>query len=228
MTRSSLLISLFVTPCLSVFCFFFCFLPYQTLSLSLSLSLCTTTSWFAFAPNAVRWLSISSFPLLWECACTLHVCVCALYECVCVCLCSCMCTCACVSRVSEQYYCKHIIWWGEWFRLLAGCPAFIWNRAANIWTVSTLTDSVCVCVCVYWGPCLGPRAVSHWMGNRFAQINQRCSINKRSPIPSCLQAAILRAWESSLASSRTSCSHTQASCRNAGTCTQPGMSFQPK
>lgn len=146
-----------------------------------------------------------------------------MYVCVCVCL---MHMCVCVSRVLEQYYCKHIIWWGEWFRLLAGCPAFIWNRAANIWTVSTLTDSVCVCV--YWGPCLGPRAVSHWMGNRSAQINQRCSINKRSPISPCLQAAILRAWESSLASSRSSFSHTQAMQRHAGTYAQPGMGVQPK
>lgn len=32
--------------------------------------------------------------------------------------------------------------------MLAGCPAFIWNRAANIWTVSTLTGSAFVCVCL--------------------------------------------------------------------------------
>ncbi len=173
-----------------------------------------------------------------ELACKVYVR--ALYESVHACLCAHTSTYACVSRVSEQYYCKHIIWWGEWFRLLAGCPAFIWNRAANIWTVSTLTDSVCVCTCVCCVcmcvcVCVGvpihthsPRAVSHWMGNRFAQINQRCSINKRSPIPPCLQAAILRAWESSLASSRTSLSHTQAMHRHAGESTQPVMSFQLK
>lgn len=85
--------------------------------------------------------------------------------------------------------------------------------------------AVCACVCVFWGPCLGPRAVSHWMGNRFAQINQRCSINKRSPIPPCLQTAILRAWESHLTTYRTSFSHTQATHQH--TCTQPRMGFQP-
>lgn len=68
---------------------------------------------------------------------------------------------------------------------------------------------VCVCLRVYWGPCISPRAVRHWMGNRFAEINQRCSINKRNPLSPCLQAAILRAWESSLTSSRMSSSHKQ-------------------
>ncbi len=94
----------------------------------------------------------------------------------------------------------------------------------------SLTVFVCmyVCVRVCWGPCVGPRAVSHWMGNRFAKINQRCSINKRSSIPPCLQAAILRAWESSLASFRISLSHTQAVQRHAGECTPPGKGFQPK
>lgn len=207
MTRSFLLITLFVTC--SAFCLSLLSAIPNFPCLGLISLICPTTSWYAFAPNVVTLLSISSFPLLWECTCMLCVRVCM------DCLCACMHTCACVSRVSEKYYCKHIIWWGEWFRLLAGCPAFIWNRAANIWTVSTLTDSVCayasVCVClrVYWGPCISPRAVRHWMGNRFAEINQRCSINKRNPLSPCLQAAILRAWESSLTSSKMSSRHRQ-------------------
>lgn len=32
-----------------------------------------------------------------------------------------------------------------------------------------------VCTCVF--PCLRTRSDDHWMENRFAEINQRCSIN---------------------------------------------------
>lgn len=157
--------------------------------------------------------------------------------CMCVCtvwMCVCLCVHACahvrVSPESQNSIIVNISFDGE---SGSGCwPAALLSFGTELPTSGlcqhSLTVFVCVRVCVYWGPCLSPRAVSHWMGNRFAQINQRCSINKRSPIPSCLQAAILRAWESSLASSRTSCSHRQASHRHAGSRVQPGMSFQQK
>jgi len=155
---------------------------FDIFSLPVSYSL---SSLFFSVPEQVCFFTQRGAPALHEfISLSLRMCWCA--ACMYVCgLCLRTRTCACVSRVSEQYYCKHIIWWGEWFTLLAGCPAFIRNWAANIWTVSTLTDSVCVraFLCVYWGPCFSPRAVCHWMGNRFVEINQRCSINKRSPVP---------------------------------------------
>lgn len=60
MTCSSLLIILFVAPCLS----------------KLSLSVRIITSWFAFAPNVVCCLSMSSFPQLWEYK---HALICCVY-----------------------------------------------------------------------------------------------------------------------------------------------------
>lgn len=154
----------------------------------------------------------------------------AVYVSVCVCLCVHTCAHVRVSPEPQNSIIVNISFDGE---SGSGCwPAALLSFGTELPTSGlcqhSLTVFVCVSVCVYWGPCLGPRAVSHWMGNRFAQINQRCSINKRSPIPPCLQAAILRAWESSLASSRMSCSHMQAMRRHAGTCTQPGMCFQLK
>lgn len=71
-------------------------------------------------------------------------------------------------------------------------------------------ELLCVCMCVYvyvcLCPCLSSGAVNHWMGNRFAKINQRGSINKRRPVPS---SSGLRAWESSFAGwMQAICCHT--------------------